>query len=246
MGMDGVFDWRAEAASALDWWRDAGVDVLVDDAPRDWTARDVASPANTPAADTPRLPEPEPEVPLPSTLEGYLHWRFGSDAPESAWGEPILHPAGDPTAPLMIFTDLPETGDAESETLLSGSAGRLFDRMLAAIGHSRDSVYIVPLCAARPITGQVPRDAEARLGELARHHVALAAPKQLLLLGQAASRAWAGADSGGRRGSLQPVNDTDGQSMIVATFTPRFLLEKPAAKADAWKDLQLLIGEQKP
>jgi len=27
----------------------------------------------------------------------------------------------------------------------------------------------------------------------------------------------------------------------VASFHPRFLLERPAAKAEAWKDLQLLI-----
>jgi hypothetical protein len=29
---------------------------------------------------------------------------------------------------------------------------------------------------------------------------------------------------------------------VVATFHPRFLIEKPAAKAEAWKDLQLLMG----
>jgi DNA polymerase len=28
----------------------------------------------------------------------------------------------------------------------------------------------------------------------------------------------------------------------VASFHPRFLLEKPAYKAEAWKDLQMLIG----
>jgi DNA polymerase len=28
----------------------------------------------------------------------------------------------------------------------------------------------------------------------------------------------------------------------VATFHPRLLLERPAQKADAWKDLQLLMG----
>lgn len=243
MGFEGAYDWQAEAASALEWWRDAGVDVLVEDGPRDWTARE--APAAAP--DLPRpaaLAEPEPEAPLPATLEAFLDWRFGAGAPDSSWGEPIVPPSGDPAAPLMVVTDLPEPEDAEAAALLTGPAGRLFDRMLAAIGRDRESIYLVSLCAARPITGQVPREAEPRLGELLRHHITLAAPQRLLLLGQTASRAFAGAEGGLQRGRLQAVNQTSGQSLVVATFHPRFLLTRPAAKADAWKDLQLLLGGQ--
>ena len=36
MGADQNIDWIAAAASALDWWRDAGVDVVVDDAIVNW------------------------------------------------------------------------------------------------------------------------------------------------------------------------------------------------------------------
>lgn len=237
-------DWRAEAASALEWWRDAGVDMLVDEDSRDWTAREaapaVASSAPQPAA----LAEPEPEVPLPATLEAFIDWRFGSGAPESTWVEPIVAPTGNPAAPLMVVTDFPES-EGDTTSLLAGPAGRLFDHMLAAIDLDRDSIYFAPLCAARPITGSVPREAEERLGELIRHHVALAAPRKLLLLGQTVSRAVLGAGGGLQRGRLQPVNQENGQSLMVATFHPRFLLTRPAAKADAWKDLQLLLGEHR-
>lgn len=244
MGFVGASDWRAEAASALLWWRDAGVDMLVDEAPRDWTARE-APPAATASAGQPvALAEPEPEAPLPATLEAFIDWRFGGTAPEASWGEPIVAPTGNPAAPLMVITDLPEF-EGEAPGLLGGPAGRLFDRMLAAIGLDRESVYFAPLCAARPITGQVPREAEARLGELMRHHITLAAPRKLLLLGQTVSRSVIGAEAGLRRGRLESVNQENGQSLVVATFHPRFLLTKPAAKADAWKDLQLLLGGQK-
>ncbi len=235
-------DWRDEAASALNWWREAGVDVLVDDDPRDWTAR----PAPTAQPDAPPRPgptEPEPEAPLPATIEAFLDWRYGAGAPEAAMGEPIVAAEGDPAAPLMIVTDLPEF-DGGTPALLDGAAGKLFDRILAAIGQSRESIYLVPLCAARPITGQVPRDLEEKLGEILRHHVALAAPKRLLLLGQATSRAVLGTDAGRNPESLTPFNYSSGQSAVVAIRHPRFLLNKPAAKADAWKDLQLLIGGQ--
>lgn len=236
-------DWRAEAASTLEWWRDAGVDMLVEEDARDWTARDVAPAVASNALQPVALAEPEPETPLPATLEAFIDWRFGSGAPELGWVEPIVMPTGSPAAPLMVVTDFPES-EGEAPSLLAGPAGRLFDRMLAAIGLDRDSVYFAPLCAARPITGSVPREVEERLGVLIRHHIALTEPKKLLLLGQTVSRAVLGADSGLQRGRLQPVNQENGQSLMVATFHPRFLLTRPAAKADAWKDLQLLLEGQ--
>jgi uracil-DNA glycosylase family 4 len=240
MGIEGATDWREAMASALSWWQDAGVDIVVDEAPRDWTARDTAAPARAPPS---REAEPVPEeMPLPATLEAFVDWRFGGDAPEAAWGEPVVHVSGDPAAALMIVTDMPESGDCDAGALLTGDTGRLFDRMLAAIGHDRASVYLASLCIARPVTGLVPREIEERLAELARHHVALAAPRRLLLLGQTVSRAILGADAGWGRGRLQRVNYQGGQSEAVATYHPRFLLTKPAAKAEAWKDLQLLIG----
>ncbi|ODP39309.1 uracil-DNA glycosylase [Sphingomonas turrisvirgatae] len=243
MGIEGVTDWREAMVSALAWWDEVGVDTLVDEAPRDWTARETSLPAKgeAPAPVAPSEPE---AIPLPATLEAFVDWRFGGDAPEAAWGEPIVHAMGDPASPLMILTDMPEAGDCDLGTLLTGDAGRLFDRMLAAIGQTRASVYIAALCIARPVTAQVPRELEQRLGELALHHVALAAPKRLLLLGQTVSRSLLGSNAGAGRGRLQPINYQGGQSEVVATFHPRFLLNKPAVKADAWKDLQLLIGGQ--
>lgn len=242
MGIEGATDWRAEAASALNWWRDAGVDVLVEDDPRDWTAR----PAPTAQPDAPvRVAPagPEPEAPLPATIEAFLDWRYTAGAPEASLGEPLVPAEGDAAARLMVVTDLPEF-DGSALSLLGGRAGALFDGILAAIGQSRDSIYFVPLCAARPITGQVPRDLEDKLGEILRHHIALAAPPRVLLLGQATSRAVLGTDAANNSDGLSPFNYSGGQSGVVAIRHPRFLLNKPVAKADAWKDLQLLIGGQ--
>lgn len=244
MGMEGLTDWRDAAVSALDWWREAGVDIVIDDLPRDWSARPIL-PTDAIATENAVAPVAiVEEAPLPATLEAFVDWRLGGDAPESNWGEPMIAASGDPSAPLMILTDMPEPGDAEADMLLSGDAGRLFDRMLAAIGMDRGSVYLAPLCAARPITGQMPREAEKRLAELARHHIALAAPRMVLMLGQTVSRAILGPEGGAMRGRLQPINHQDGQSSVVSTFHPRFLLTKPTVKADSWRDLQLLIGEQ--
>ena len=237
MGADQNLDWNQAAASALEWWRDAGVDTCIDESPRDWLSR---------AAPAPIAPIADAVAALPDTLAAFAAWRSGPDAPEADWTGTAIAAQGDPASDIMILVDMPERDDAETGVLLSGAAGRLFDRMLAAIGRSRDTVYLASLCTVRPPAGRTPPDAEQRLTELAAHHVALAGPKRLLLMGNAPSRALIGADAARGRGSLRAVNLKAGTVTLdveaVPSFHPRFLLEKPAAKAEAWKDLQMLIG----
>jgi DNA polymerase len=250
MGANQHIDLRTVAASALDWWREAGVDASIDETPRNWLApiEPVRAEART-AATTATVAE---IIPLPDTLAAFEAWRIGPDAPEAGWpGRPIAA-QGSAASDIMVMIDLPEREDADTGILMSGTAGRLFDRMLAAIGRDRESIYLVPVCATRPVAGRVSPEIEDRLNEVARHHVLLARPKRLLLLGNAPSRALLGTDATRARGSLHVVNlsggkgsegGTDIATQAVASFHPRFLLERPAAKAEAWKDLQMLIGE---
>ena len=235
MGADQHHDWRELAQSALDWWREAGVDTLVADAPRDWRVQ-AAAVAATAATALPAEAE-VPAAPLPATLEAFVAWRTGPEVPEAAWGTPLLPPEGDPAADLMFIVDCPE-----EEALLDGAPGRLFDRMLAAIGRDRASIHLAALAVARPVGGRLPPELLPELTTLLRHHIALAAPKRLLVAGSAASRALIGMDGARARGSLTAVNLEVGTVDAVVSWHPRFLLERPAAKAEAWKDLQLLMG----
>lgn len=250
MGADQHFDWKNTAASALDWWRDAGVDALIDEAPRDWLAP--AAPAEPVRASIRAFAAPEAAPALPDTLAAFEAWRTGPDAPEAVWHGRAIGAQGSAAAGLMIVVDLPEREDAETGMLLSGAAGRLFDRMLAAIGRDRASIYLVPLCAVRPPAGRIDPALDTRLAGIARHHVALAAPKRLLLLGNAPSRALLGSDVVKARGGLRALNQDGGnvtegsagagETGAVASFHPRFLIERPAFKAESWKDLQMLIA----
>ena len=52
MGVHQNIDPSAIAASALDWWREAGLDALVDESPRHWLREQ-------PAADAPARPADE-------------------------------------------------------------------------------------------------------------------------------------------------------------------------------------------
>lgn len=250
MGADQHIDWQTAAASALDWWREAGVDASIDEAPRNWLA--AVEPPKSAARGQAVAAAAPVVVPLPTTLAAFEAWRTGPEAPEAGWPGKPISAQGPASSDIMILIDLPEREDADSGILMSGPAGRLFDRMLAAIGRDRDSVYLVPVCATRPVAGRIAPEIEERLNEVARHHVMLAAPRRLLLLGNAPTRALLGADATRARGRLHSVSLGGGQAsgigsdipiQAVASFHPRFLIERPAQKAEAWKDLQMLIGD---
>ncbi|MBN8807493.1 MAG: uracil-DNA glycosylase [Sphingomonas sp.] len=236
MGADQNHDWRASIASALEWWRDAGVDCELDEVPRDWLARAPIAAPVTPAIAAAAVPA------LPDTLDAFVAWRIGEAAPEGRWPGRPMAPQGSAASGLMVVVDMPDREDEAAGALLSGAAGRLFDRMLAAIGRDRQSIHLASVAVKRPPAGRLADDVAQDLAALLRHHLALARPKRILALGNAASRAIAGLDVASARGNLHAVNHDGGTSDVVASFHPRFLLERPAAKADAWKDLRLLIG----
>jgi len=234
----GDTDFDAAAASALAWWVDAGVGVVAGEEPRDWLRpKAPPSPFETKSAG----PAAEPEEELPGQLDLFQAWLAKSDRlPFAAPAAPRVCPAGDPAAGLMVMIDMPSAEDCTAGTLLSGEVGRLFDRMLAAIGRDRSSIYFAAFSCLRPADGRMTGEAEQNCGRLARHHIGLAAPKALLLFGDGAARALLGLTVARARGRWHDVATHAGPVRALATISPRQLLQHPAQKAHAWTDLQLL------
>jgi len=226
----------AEAASALSWWADAGVDVLVAEEPRNWLKARQAPPAEVKPPAEPALAE------LPQQLPLFRAWLADAEAlPYAAPGARRLCPEGDPSAGLMILIDMPAAEDCRSGRLLSGDAGRLLDRMLAAIGRDRASVYLAAVSCIRSPSGSFDPTSAGACADLARHHIALADPRAVLLLGDACARALLGKAVAPMRAAWREIGTPRGGFKAVATFSPDFLLRNPAAKAQAWADLQLLM-----
>lgn len=234
MGAEPHNSWRETIASALAWWDAAGVDMLVEDDVRDWFAK----PAQLRTAlESAPVVASAPST-MPEGIEDFLAWRVGEQAVETGWHTPLITPAIVADAVWTILIDMPEAED--SDRLWSGPAGALLDKMLSAVRLSRESVQLVPLCFARPLTGQLPADAAPQLVNLAQALLERLRPSNLLLLGHAPTRAVLGPDAWPPELRSHDVNRYGTTTRVVATFHPRLLIERPVAKSEAWKHLLLL------
>lgn len=243
-----------DALSALDWWREAGVDTLVDDLPRDWLAKpsplplagvaggEDSPPPHALSSDSPGLSREREgsDPPLPRDLPAFRRWLL--EDPSLPGALRMRHDAaGDPASSCMIVIDMPETADRGAAALLTGEAGARFDRMLTAIGLVRDALYLAPFSPARPVTGRLDKPACMLLERLMRHHIALASPARLLLLGEAAVYALTGVPVHEARGRIHQVDAGGRMIPAIASFAPR-LVEGPDFRKWAWADLQLFQG----
>jgi len=132
-----------------------------------------------------------------------------------------------------VLVPMPEEGDREH--LLSGPQGALIGNMLSAMGIANDAAY---LASALPRHARHPdwnAFAARDLGKVLTHHVNLAAPKRLLVLGRAMlplfghDPAQAGAKP--RRIALEG----SGVPALVS-YGPDTLLETPRFRKSLWRD----------
>ena len=143
------------------------------------------------------------------------------------------------TAPLMLIGEGPGQVEDEQGLAFVGPAGQLLTRMLAAIGLSREEVYICNVVKCRPPHNRTPSPEEAAAClPLLRMQTALIRPRVILLLGATAARTVLGPGT-----SITRVRGlwTERRGVsILATYHPSALLRDPAKKREAWADLQTL------
>lgn len=181
-------------AAVLDWWREAGVDHTFSDDPRTWLAQPAAAESAPERAmappPAPILPAAKPPVAerfagldaLPASLAAFQQWWLAEPSLDGGHVAGRVAPRGVEDAALMVLVDHPEADDRD--VLLSGPQGRLLAAMFAAMGITADQAYIAA-CLPRhmPLPDWAGLDA-AGLGEIVRHHIALARPRRLLVFGR--------------------------------------------------------------
>jgi uracil-DNA glycosylase len=241
--------------SFVAWWRDAGVDYCVDGEPFDWLAGPEEERAKAEIRPEPRqlpaqapqriAPIAAPSAPWPDSLTA-LHEAFagGAPLPGCDYSAARALPVGAANAKWMILTDFPEEADIASGKLGEGPAGTLLRAMLSAIGIDLSSCYIAALAHSRPASGSLPQEAQDALARFAKHHIALANPQRILLLGSAATEFLLGKDLMAARADLPDFNHNVENRAAMMTFHPRTLLARPILKAQAWRDLQMLAKKE--
>jgi uracil-DNA glycosylase len=148
-------------------------------------------------------------------------------------------------APLMVIGEAPGADEDRLGLPFVGRSGQLLDRMLAAIGYDRRrNAYITNVLFWRPPGNRKPTpDEVAACLPFVWRHIALAAPKVVLLCGGTATSALLGRAEGimRLRGRWLELTADGGPAVpTLATYHPSFLLRAPARKGEAWRDLLAL------
>ena len=228
-----------QIAAAQAWWREAGVDLAFADEPQGWLAAPAEEKPVRPKASAVAAPA-EPEHPRiggkpsgwPQELAAFRQWWIEEPSLDRGGTRPRIAPRGPQGAPLAILVPMPEAED--TDTLLSGPQGRLVASMLRAMGLDPEAAY---LAAALPRYEAVPdwvglgRDG---LGEVLRHHLTLAAPERLIVLGRDVSPLL-------RHDWTQPAPAVDeisiqaGKLPVMTSFSPARLLEQPGLRKRLWQ-----------
>ena len=180
---------ESDIAAALDWWREAGVDAVYSDEPRGWLADPVSeAPKAKPQAIDEVAPvalEAEiggPRANWPQELEGFKPWWLAEPSLDEGGLAPRIGPVGETGAELMVLVPMPEEGDREA--LLSGPHGRLLDGFLSAAGLAASQIYRAAALPRHTPLADWAELGRQGMGALLAHHVALAKPKRLLVLGR--------------------------------------------------------------
>ncbi|QFT78046.1 hypothetical protein [Erythrobacter sp. THAF29] len=242
-----------ELAAAMDWWRDAGVDLdFVDDATA-WLREDElgepepASPETTERSRAPLDSAPKENVATPvasvermnllsdappASLEEFR--RFWLEAPglDAIGPRGRVAPRGAEEADLMVLVVDPEQGDAEK--LMSGPQGLLLDKMLAAMNVAEDKAYIASALPRHTPMADTAAIAAGGMDEVLALHITLAKPKRILALGRGILPL-IGHDRAQDHSSLREIHHGGATTPLLVSEGLDSMMSMPRLKARFWR-----------
>jgi uracil-DNA glycosylase len=172
---------------------------------------------------------------LREALARFEHLELKKGARDMVFG------AGHPQADVLILGDAPDRDDEREKSPFAGQQGVFLDSLFAAIGLSRDNpdpAQAIYLTCVLP--WRTPQDRTPEMDELAimrpfvAKHIALIAPKVVVLMGNAALQMGLNTQGIARaRGKWARAFDTQSMAML----TPQNIVQSAIAKREAWDDL---------
>jgi DNA polymerase len=251
------------AHDLLDFYLEAGADALVGETPVDrFTAIE-------PPAPPPRLPQPvalppdleikgraSPPAILTAPDDAAMAARAAAKSAKTldelraildkfdgcalkATATQLVFADGNPKARVMLVGEAPGRDEDIEGLPFVGRSGKLLDRMLAAIGLDRTSVYIANVVPWRPPGNRTPTPQETAIClPFILRQIELVDPDILVCMGNPAAQTLLGIKEGitKTRGRWFSFDTGKREIRAMPTFHPAFLLRSPLQKRFAWRD----------
>lgn len=144
---------------------------------------------------------------------------------------------GNPKARMVFVGEGPGEKEDLSGRPFVGRAGQLLDKMIEALGLSRQDVYICNVVKCRPPENRNPEPDEiAACDGFLKRQIRAIQPQVIVTLGKFASQTLLKTET--------PISQLRGNffdyegSQMIPTYHPAYLLRNPSSKKEAWEDLQ--------
>jgi DNA polymerase len=154
----------------------------------------------------------------------------------------IVFGSGDPDADLMFIGEAPGANEDRQGLPFVGRAGDLLTKMILAMGLQREEVYIANIIKCRPPGNRDPESDEINACEpFLIRQIRSIQPKVIVTLGRYSAHTLLRIKTPITR--LRGQWTTYQKVKLMPTLHPAYLLRSPAAKKDAWADLQAVMAE---
>lgn len=172
------------------------------------------------------------------------HKHFVTDHHAIVFGE------GNPCARLMFIGEAPGAEEDRTGRPFVGPAGQKLDQMIAAMGLTRQSVYIANVLKTRPPNNATPTSDEIALcAPYLFEQIGIVAPEAIVALGLPACRALLNTTEPMARlrhswhAFVTPPPDAV-EIPVMPTYHPAFLLRSPTPenRGKVWADLKLVMA----
>ncbi len=143
---------------------------------------------------------------------------------------------------IMFIGEAPGQDEDLQGLAFVGRAGQLLTKMIAAMGYTREEVFIANVCKCRPPGNRnpAPEESAACIPFLERQ-IAIIRPKCIVVLGRIAMQALY--DSPISISSVRGVWMDYHGTPLLPTYHPAYLLRYSMAKREAWADLKKVMAK---
>lgn len=184
-----------------------------------------------------------------------LRARYEREAPHKPFipsYKNIVWDDGDLGAQLMFVGEAPGADEDEQGKPFVGRAGQLLNKMIGAMGLTREGVYIANVLKVRPPSNATPTTEEIEVSRpFLIEQIRIVRPRVIVALGLPAAKCLLGTTDSmaNLRARFHDIEPEPGLVIpVMPTYHPAFLLRSytPENRKKVWDDLQMALTRLAP